>query len=99
MVPPKQRFDAYHPPIGSTNDGLVFETKFMPLYGVSQILHQRVAEVSEFEGLLAHVDDLMARPSLSLDLVHGNVGFVQELFRIVPLTGKGNADTGRQLHD
>jgi hypothetical protein len=31
VMPREQRFDGSDPPIGSTNNGLVFESKFLPL--------------------------------------------------------------------
>ena len=38
MIPPQQGFDADDSTVAGANDGLIFESKFMPLNRVTQVI-------------------------------------------------------------
>ncbi len=84
------------PGITCAHDRLILDSKLTSLLGLTEgdpQIHVRLGEVFGMQ-----VDDLIVGAALSLHLVHGQVGGVDQLFRVVMgLTGKGNTDTGGDL--
>jgi len=63
---------------------------------MTEICLQGVAVLREFS--LVYVDNVMPRPALPLDLVHRDIGLVEELFGIATRAGEADTDAGCHIH-
>src|ERR1700677_4294558 len=63
---------------------------------MTEVSLQRVVVLRELS--FVDVDNVMPGPALTLDLVHRDVGLVEELFGIAPRAGETDTDTGCHVY-